>query len=303
MPNSSAPEPRRIGFIGLGAMGAPMAHRLVDAGYDVTVWNRSPERTRPLTDRGAKLASSPAELAAKNDLVLSCLLDTAVIREVHTGPDGTFSGSRPGQVIVEHGTFSPEAARELSAAAEARGLSFVDAPVSGGAVAAAAGALVVMAGGPSAAEASLRAVASAYAAVVEWLGPAGSGLALKLINQMLVSTHVAAASEAARLIQELGIEGGAATRALTGGWAGSAMLARCLPLALDASGAALQEPSDATIGGLAEAQQLVHGIGTMRNVGLPVFAAAAARFTEARARGWGSRDLAALVELERATRG
>ncbi|MBL3700708.1 NAD(P)-dependent oxidoreductase [Leucobacter luti] len=289
-------SPARVGFIGLGAMGAPMAHRLLDAGHELHVWNRSPERAAPFAARGARVADGPAELAESCDIVLGCVLGSAAVREVYLCEGGLVSAARPGLVLVEHGTFDPGLASELGAAAAARGVFFADAPVSGGAVAAAAGTLAVMAGGHPEARQPLLEVAAAYAGVIEWLGPVGSGLALKLVNQMLVSTHVAIAAEAANLIDALGIDPAAATRALSGGWAQSAMLERCLPLALAAD---FEAPSDATIGGLAEAQRLLAELSATTATPLPVFASAAERFAAARALGWGGRDLAALAALTR----
>lgn len=284
----------RVGYLGLGAMGAPMAHRVHDAGLPLRVWNRTVARTEPFAARGVGVAESVAELAESSDILLSCLLSTEVTREVYLGADGLLSGARPGLVIVEHGTFDPALATEIAAAAADRGAYFVDAPVSGGAVAAAAGSLAVMAGGPPEAEPLFRRVVGAYAGVVEWLGPVGSGLALKLVNQMLVSTHVAVATEAANVVRSLGIDPEAAIRVLSGGWAQSAMLERALPLVFAGDFAA---PSDATIGGLAEAQRLLADVATTAGVEVPVFARAADRFTEARDRGWSDRDLTALAAL------
>ncbi|NLS09245.1 NAD(P)-dependent oxidoreductase [Nesterenkonia sp. MY13] len=283
-----------VGFIGLGAMGAPMARRALKAGYRLKVWNRTPARSAPLVEAGAEEAASPTELAASCDIVLSCLLNTEVIRKMYSGEEGLLAAAAEGTILIEHGTFDPEAAEELAAEAETHGVHFVDAPISGGAVAAESGSLVVMAGGPSEAESALREVAATYASTVEWLGSAGSGLRLKLINQMLVSTHVAVAAEAAQLIQALGIDHAAATRALSNGWAQSTMLERCLPIAFTED---LSQDSNAPIGGLKEAQRLLIRSSDATGVKLDVFRQAAAQFTEARDRGWSPRDLAALATL------
>ncbi len=281
----------RVGFMGLGAMGEPMAQRVLDAGYQLRVWNRTRARSERLAAQGARVSDSPAELADELDVLLSCLLSTEVMREVYLGPGGVLSRDRPGLTIVEHGTCDPALAREIAAVATERGAAFVDAPVSGGAVAAAAGTLAVMAGGDPSAEARLRELVSSYASVFEWLGPAGSGLTLKLINQMLVSTHVAIATEAAAVIDRVGIDPVAAARVLSGGWAQSTMLARCLPLALSGE---TGPPSDAPIGGLAEAQRLLAELATDTQLELPVFAQVSAEFAAARARGLGTHDLAGL---------
>lgn len=283
-----------VGFLGLGAMGAPMAQQVLDAGHRLKVWNRTRARTEPFAKQGAEVLQTPAEVAGSCDIVLSCLLNTEVIREVYLGERGVFAGAREGLVLVEHGTFQPDLAAELGEAASQAGVLFVDAPVSGGAAAAQAGSLVVMAGGPTAAERPVREVAGCYASVVEWLGPVGSGLQMKLVNQMLVTSHVAASAEAARLINYLGLSPEGASRVLGGGWAQSAMLDRCLPMAFEAD---LTADSNAPIGGLAEAQRLISELAEEAGTQLPVFTGAAERFAEAVRAGWGSRDFAALVGL------
>lgn len=293
-PDTSDASAPRIGYLGLGAMGGPMAHRLLDTGHALQVWNRTVARAEPFVARGAFRAETAAALAGSSDVVLSCLLSTEVTRQVYLGPDGIVAAARPGTLIVEHGTFDPALAHEIADAAADRGVLFVDAPVSGGAVAAEAGALAIMAGGPAEAEARFREVVAPYARVIEWLGPVGSGLALKLVNQMLVSTHVAVATEAANVVQSLGIDPAAASRVLAGGWAHSTMLERTLPIAFAGDFAS---PSDATIGGLAEAQRLLREIAAAAGVAVPVFERAADRFAQARELGWSDRDLAALAAL------
>lgn len=284
----------KVGFVGLGAMGGPMAERVLEAGFDLAVWNRNIERTRQLSARGAAVANNPAELAEASDVVMSCLLDAEAIDVVYRGEKGLFAGSHNGLILVEHGTFNPEFARELGEEAAAQGVYFVDAPVSGGRLAAAAGTLVTMLGGDTAVETTVREVVSAYSDSIEWLGPVGSGLTLKLVNQMLVTAHVAAAGEAAALIQQLPLEPVAATRVLGHGWARSAMLSRCLPMAFAED---LTVDSDANLGGLEEAQELVLRMAEGLGVAVPVFDRAVARFDEGRKKGWGNRDLAALTAL------
>lgn len=284
----------KVGFVGLGAMGGPMAKRVLEAGFELSVWNRNVERTRDIVERGATLAKDPAALAESSDVVMSCLLGSDAIEEVYRGKRGLLAGAHEGLILVEHGTFNPEFAKSLGNEAAMLGASFVDAPVSGGSSAANAGTLVTMVGGDAAAEASVREVAGAYASSIEWLGPVGSGLMLKLVNQMLVTAHVAAACEAAALVQLLPIDPAAATRALNHGWASSAMLSRCLPIAFTQD---LTAGSDANLGGLREAQHLVLQMAEQTGVAVPVFDRAVTRFDQARENGWGGRDLAALTGL------
>ncbi|MFF3332778.1 NAD(P)-dependent oxidoreductase [Streptomyces sp. NPDC002888] len=287
---NSVPNPV-VGFAGLGVMGGPMAERLLRAGHRLRVWTRDRNKTERFADLGAVVAADPHELAAACDVVLSCLLDSEVVRSVYLGRRGLLAGTRPGTVLVEHGTFAPEVALALCEQAEQRGAAFVDAPVTGGRAAATAGSLVIMAGGREDAVERVAAVLSSYAAKLVRAGAPGNGLRLKLINQMLVTVHAAAAGEAAALVRSAGLDRDAAISVLCSGWGASTMLERSLPLALDE---ATDHDSNAPLGGLLEAQQL---IAHMRPVPLPVFDAAAGRFARATELGWQRRDLAALADL------
>lgn len=290
---------QRIGFIGLGAMGAPRARRLISAGYEVTVWNRSPQPAAELAAVGAKVAHTPAELASECGIICSCLYDLAAIEEVYFGQDGVFDGIKPDSVLIEHATFDPEAAKRLAARATEHGVTLLDAPVSGGAEAAELGTLVVMIGGDSAVEPRVRQVLQSFATAIEWVGPSGAGLTLKLLNQMMVTIHSAAAGELAALLGTLGYDQAAAARALGHGWAGSAMLTRNLPIAFEAD---LSQPSKAPIGGLAEAQRLLNEMMFEASIDAPVFRAAVGQFDAATAQGMGRSDLAALTLLNRQQR-
>ncbi|QKZ17294.1 NAD(P)-dependent oxidoreductase [Streptomyces chartreusis] len=280
-----------VGFAGLGVMGGPMAEGLLRAGYSVRVWTRDRTKTERFADRGVIVAGDPHELAEASDIVLSCLLNSDVIRSVYLGDRGLLSGARPGAVFVEHGTFAPQLAVDLFGHAAERDVEFLDAPVTGGQAAAASGQLVIMAGGRKEAVDRVADVLSSFARKVVWAGQPGNGLRLKLINQMLVTVHAVAAGEAAKLIRSAGLDRDAAISVLTSGWGASTMLERSLPLALD--GVADQD-SSAPLGGLLEAQQL---IAAMSDVPLPVFESAAARFGLAVDLGWQRRDLAAMADL------
>src|SRR3954464_3395139 len=142
-----APGKTRVGWIGTGVMGASMCGHLLTAGYQVTVSNRSREKARPLVERGAAEAASPREVAAASDVVVTMVGYPHDVREVTLGPDGTLSGARVGTVLVDMTTSEPALAREIAAAAQARGVHAVDAPVSGGDVGAREARLSIMIGG------------------------------------------------------------------------------------------------------------------------------------------------------------
>lgn len=280
-----------VGFIGLGAMGSRMAGRLLDRGHAVVVHNRTRDREQPLVARGARSAESPQDLAAKADIVVGCLLHDASIEQVYDGSDGLLAGSRPGQVFVEHATFSPALAQRLAADLEARGASFVDAPVSGGPEGAEAGTLTVMAGGAVGAVARATEVLEAYAARVLHVGPAGAGSTLKLVNQLLVTCHVAAAAEAEQLLRRLGVGDEHAHAVLTNSWGNSAMLDRMFSRRTQGT----TGPSEASIGGLREPQRLVAELAGAHRLELPVTRAAIAQFEAACDGGRGADDLVDLI--------
>ncbi|GGA70060.1 3-hydroxyisobutyrate dehydrogenase [Pseudoclavibacter endophyticus] len=238
-----------IGFIGVGAMGRPMVERLLAAGHDVVVWGRTPEKLQPVVDAGARLAESPAALAAQADTVLGCLLDGPAIEEIYLGR--LLEAARPGQLFADHGTYDPRIAEKVHAAFAEKGAHFVDAPVSGGPMGAEAGTLVCAAGGDAAAVELLRPIAAAYTGRIAHMGAAGRGLMLKLINNYHVSINFVAAAETAWLIERLGLDAQESMAILFGGFADSACLRMGLPKAL----AGEYEAGGMPLGGLVEVQR------------------------------------------------
>lgn len=184
----------RAGFIGLGSQGAPMARRIAGAGFPLTLWARRPATLEPFADTGAKTAGTPAELAADSDVIGLCVRDDDDIAEVTGGSDGVLAGVAPGAIIAVHSTVHPDTVRELAAAAGRRGAFVLDAPVSGGAPAATAGTLLVMAGGEAEHVERARPVLQAYGNPVVHLGPLGSGQLTKLLNNTLFTAQLATAA-------------------------------------------------------------------------------------------------------------
>jgi 3-hydroxyisobutyrate dehydrogenase-like beta-hydroxyacid dehydrogenase len=281
----------RVGFMGLGTMGSAMALRLIRHGYHVTVFNRTRARTEPLARAGATVAADLAELTRNSDVIGSCLRDGPAVKAVYTGSEGLLSHGRAGQVIFEHGTFAPQVAREIAIAAARIGAQFLDIPVTGGPERAASGQLTAMAGGQAETLNSIRPVLAAYTANVAHLGAVGRGLELKLVNQLLVSVHMAAAGEAVRLIDALLLDRETSRTVLGQGWAQSTMLDRTFEQ-LAVGGL---HNTGATIEGLIEVQQLVAD--ALRGAGAPgsIFEAARQRFVELGAHGYGESDPAVLA--------
>jgi len=199
--------PRSVAFLGLGVMGYPMAGHLARAGHRVTVYNRSGAKAAQwVAEHGHASAPTPAAASAGADIVFACVGNDADLRSIVLGEHGAFAGMKPGAVFADHTTASAEVARELSAEAQAQGLQFVDAPVSGGNLGAINGALTVMCGGDSGAFDSMRPVAMAFAKAVTLLGPSGAGQLAKMVNQIAIAGLVQGLAEAIAFGQKAGLD-------------------------------------------------------------------------------------------------
>lgn len=215
----------RVGFIGLGIMGRGMAANLLKAGFALTVWNRTTSRADDLVAAGARLASSPAELAAECTLICSCVSDTPDVREVLLGEQGVIHAAQAGSLIIDLSTISPHGARAIGMELTARGLHFLDAPVSGGSEGAAKGTLSIMVGGDP--EQFTRALPylQAMGKTITHVGGSGDGQTVKLVNQILVVGTMLAVSEALTFAKASGVDLQKTLAAVSGGAAGSWMLA------------------------------------------------------------------------------
>ncbi len=215
----------RIGFIGLGTMGAPMAARLLAAGFDVSVHNRTREREEPLAALGAKRAASPKSCAQDSDVVFTMVSDTPDVQAVVTGDHGAIEGLAEGSVLVDMSTISPATTRRLAAALAQRGVQMLDAPVSGGSEGARNGTLSIMVGGDAVALERVRPVLEHLGRTITHVGPVGSGQVAKAVNQVIIAGTYAAVAEGMALAMAAGIDTDAALTALGGGAAGSWVLA------------------------------------------------------------------------------
>lgn len=221
--------PERVGFIGLGIMGGGMAGKLLDAGHDVVVHNRTAERMRPLADRGAATAGSPRELAMAADVIITCVSDTPDVDHVLFGPDGVVSGVRPGTLVIDMSTISPAATRLFATRLADRDVGYLDAPVSGGSEGAALGTLSIMVGGAEDDLARARPYLLAMGSKITHVGPVGAGQTCKLVNQILVVVTMLGVAEGLLLAEAGGLDLGKAIEAVSGGAAGSWMLSNRAP--------------------------------------------------------------------------
>jgi 3-hydroxyisobutyrate dehydrogenase len=199
--------PRRVAFLGLGVMGHPMAGHLARAGHQVCVYNRTFSKAEAwVKEYGGTAAPTPKAAAAGAEIVFACVGNDADLRAVTLGADGAFQAMPAGAVFVDHTTASADIARELDAAASARGLAFIDAPVSGGNLGAINGMLTVMCGGDAEAFARIQLVAMAFSKAVTLLGPAGSGQLAKMVNQICIAGLVQGLAEAIAFGQKAGLD-------------------------------------------------------------------------------------------------
>ncbi len=214
----------KIGFIGLGAMGKPMAHNLFRADFPLTLLTRTRSKAEDLIQQGAKWADTPQEVAENSDVVITMLPDTPDVEQVITGKDGVFAGARPGSLLIDMSTISPIAARVLAQKAEELGIDMLDAPVSGGEVGAKNATLSIMVGGKEAVFQRALPIFQAMGTTILHIGESGAGQVCKACNQIVTSIHLAATSEALVFAKKAGVDPARVRQALLGGSARSAIL-------------------------------------------------------------------------------
>src|ERR1700736_3251207 len=220
----------KLGYLGLGMMGFPMARRLVNAGYDVAVWNRSAGKAAALVEAGAKLKAHPGEVAATASILFMCVTDAAAVEEVVFGGNGLEAVNGAGKLVVDFSSIHPDAARDIAARLKAKnGMGWVDAPVSGGTKGAEEGTLAVMAGGDAADVERVRPYVLGMARRLTHMGPTGAGQTTKLCNQVIVGCAMAVLAEATRLAVNAGIDAKRLPEALAGGFADSIPLQLFVP--------------------------------------------------------------------------
>lgn len=281
----------RIGYIGVGLMGKPMVVRLLDAGYDVSVWNRSRDKLDALIDGGASAAETPAELAANSDFVFMCLMDAKAVEAVVFGPDGVAQASGP-KILVDFGTLHPDTSREFAERlSAANGMAWVDAPVSGGVPGAEAGTLAIMAGGDADVIEVVRPVVMNLCARFTRMGGAGAGQSTKLCNQIISGCTMAIVAEAVNFAQKSGVDAGALTEALKGGFADST------PFQLFAGRMAAREFEDplGTTNTMLKDLKAVADVADISGARLPMTEQALSIMQDAEENGDGDRDISTII--------
>ncbi|MFN2520589.1 MAG: NAD(P)-dependent oxidoreductase [Candidatus Limnocylindria bacterium] len=207
----------RVGVIGLGIMGQPMARNLLRAGFPITVWNRTRERAAPLETDGATVASSPRDVAEASDIVVTMVTNTPDVEALLFGPNGVAEGAHDGLLAIDMSTISPEATREFASRAQPMGIRTIDAPVSGGEIGAIEARLAIMIGGDEADVARAKPVFEALGKTIVHVGPHGAGQACKLANQVAVAINNLGVAEALVFAASQGIDLNRAREVIAGG--------------------------------------------------------------------------------------
>jgi 3-hydroxyisobutyrate dehydrogenase-like beta-hydroxyacid dehydrogenase len=281
-----------LGFVGLGAMGSRMAKRLLDAGYPVVGYNRTPAKARWLVEAGLRLADSPRGTAEGSDVVFSMVTDTAALRAVALGPDGILAGLRPGATLVEMSTVSPAVILELAALAEARGAAVLDAPVSGSGVTVEEGNLSFMVGGDPAVLERVRPYLLAIGPTVTQVGPLGFGKTMKIAINLALGAQFLAFSETVLLAGRAGIPRERAVEVALKSALASPMLKYRGPLVL-----AMPAEPIFNVGLMQKDLELAMELGRTLGVSLPSVALAHEMLTAARGLGLAHFDFAVMFDV------
>jgi len=285
----------RVGCIGAGVLGGAIMHRLTACGFEPAVWNRDRTKLAAIVAAGAVEATSPEELTRSSSFVITCLSDGSAIEQVVFGPRGVASAGSPDKILIDMSTCSSAQTQEMAKRlASARGMRWLDAPISGGAPAALEGRMAIMIGGEQEAFEQARPVWDALAGRATLMGPSGAGQATKMINQVLVSTGVAVLAEACALAERAGIDAAKIPQALAGGRADSKQLQEMFPKMV---------ASEFSITGRAALMlkdlELIHELARSVNATMPITAGVTELFRKQVADGLGERDNTELVNCFR----
>lgn len=283
----------KLGYIGIGLMGKPMTLRLLEAGHEVTVWNRSRGKLAAVVEKGARAAASPAEVARAADIVMMCVTDQQAAAEVLFGAGGVLEGARAGGLVIDFSSIAPASARDFAARLEAKGVGLIDAPVSGGVAGAEKGTLVIMAGGREEHVERVRPVVMQLAQRFTRMGEAGAGQATKLCNQVIVGSLMVVIAEAVRLAEAAGVDARRLPEALKGGFAdslplqifGARMAARTFEPSLGAASIMLKDLENAA------------AVAKEHTVPLPMARTAAELYRLLAAQGKGEKEISTIIEL------
>lgn len=284
----------KLGFVGIGFMGEAMTRRLLDQGYQVTVWNLEPERLDTVVPHGAIAAASPAAVMRASDIVLTCVLHADAVENCVFGPDGIASAAKAGQRLVDLSTCDPARTRQMAERLKREtGVPWVDAPLSGGPPAARDGTMTVMAGGTPDDVDAIRPLMADMAGNFTHMGPSGAGQVAKIINQAIVGTGFLVMAEAVTLAAASGIDAARLPACLAGGMADSTLLQRIYPQMLARAFEPPRSYGRQLLKDMKAVKEFAHGL----DLDLPLIELAVARFAVHGESGGAMRDSAAVVDL------
>jgi len=211
---------KKLGFIGIGLMGAGMSKNLLKAGYEVTVWNRTESKTKPVVDAGAKLAKSPREVAENSDIVISIVTGSKDVEQVLLGEDGAIHGAKKGDIFIDMSTISPITTKAVAEELAKKDIEMLDGPVSGGVIGANNGTLSIMVGGKPEVYEECKPILEAMGKTITYIGGNGDGQVCKAVNQILVGTSMLGVAEALVFAAKAGVDVAKVHQAVSGGAAG-----------------------------------------------------------------------------------
>jgi len=289
----------RVAYIGLGRMGFPMARRLLAAGHEVAACDLNVATVAQLVAEGGVAGATPAGVAAEAEVIITCLSTPAIVEEVALGANGTLAGAQPDSVMIDMSTSSPALARRLAQAGRAQGVNVLDAPVSGGPRGATEGTLTVMVGGERAAFERVRPLLDELGGVVRHMGPAGSGQATKLTNNLLAGAHMVALTEAVALAEREHLEPAAVYEVWSNGTGDSRVLRNRFPVpgVLEHAPASHDWAALFPVDLIAKDIDLALGCGAEHDLPMPMTRLVLARYHAAQEAGLGALDYSAVMRL------
>lgn len=285
----------RVAVLGLGIMGGGIAANLLKAGYPVTVWNRTASKADPLVALGGSAAATPRAAAADADVVIACVGDDVASRATWLGSDGALAGAKPGAVLIETSTLSPDWVRELAALAADKSCGFLDAPMFGSREAAANGQITLVIGGDEAVFERVKPLLETFTRRLNYLGKTGTGATYKLINNMMGAVHAACAAEGLAMAEAAGLDIQAVAPLILEGPASSRMVQMKLPRMVERR----YDETDFSLRWMEK--DVVYAMTLADQIGVPltIAPAALALYRRALEKGFSDEDMAVVAELFR----
>jgi 3-hydroxyisobutyrate dehydrogenase len=284
----------KVTLMGLGAMGSGMAQRLLDAGFELTIFNRTPERAKRLLEAGAALAKTPREAVQNAAIVICIVADDNASRALWLGPNGALGNVKPGTILIESSTLTPAWVRELAAEAAKRKCDFLDAPVTGSKPQAEAGQLTFLVGGDAAVLDRARPVLRTMSRDIRYFGPTSSGAKVKLLNNLLSGIHVSSFAEMLSLAERLGIDAKAAAEFISTAAPGSPIVKIALQRMTESD-----FTPNFSVRLMAKDLAYATAEGASLSMEMPIANAARKLYETAIAEGLGAKDFCAVIEVLR----